>query len=193
MDLLEAYRRSLSEFTDRVGRIGREQWSDPTPCPEWDVRALVDHVVTEDRWTVPLLGGATIESVGDRFTGDQLGDDPAAAARDAARQAEQAATTPGATERGVYLSAGPTPAREYLYQLLAEHLIHGWDLAVAIGADPTMDTGAVHECARWFTERVSDYREGNLVRPGVDIPADATEQDRLLAAFGRSPDWTPGS
>lgn len=193
MDLLETYRRSLAEFADRVGRVGPDQWSDPTPCPEWDVRALVDHVVTEDRWAVPLLGGATIESVGDRFTGDQLGPDPAESARDAARRAEQAATAPGMLERTVHLSVGPTPAREYLHQLLAEHLVHGWDLAVAIGADPRLDGAAVHECARWFTARVADYQEGNLVRPGVDVPADADEQDRLLAAFGRAPDWTPGS
>lgn len=192
MDLLETYRHSLAEFTDRVGRVGPHQWSAPTPCPEWDVRALVDHVVTEDRWAAPLLGGATIESVGDRFAGDQLGTDPTGAAREAARQAEQAATAPGALDRTVRLSVGPTPAREYLHQLLAEHLVHGWDLAVAIGADPRLDAEAVHECARWFTTRVADYQTGNLVRPGVDVPADADEQDRLLAAFGRDPAWTPG-
>ncbi|WDZ87694.1 TIGR03086 family metal-binding protein [Micromonospora cathayae] len=193
MDLLETYRRSLAEFTDRVGRVGPRQWSDPTPCPAWDVRALVNHVVTEERWAVPLLGGATVESVGDRLTGDQLGPDPVDAARDAARQAERAASEPGTLDRTVALSAGPTPAREYLHQLLAEHLVHGWDLAVAIGADPRLDDALVHECGRWFTERVSDYQEGNLVRSGVDVPADADEQDRLLAAFGRDPAWTPGS
>ncbi|BCL16481.1 TIGR03086 family metal-binding protein [Micromonospora sagamiensis] len=193
MDLLETYRRSLAEFTDRVGRVGPRQWSAPTPCAEWDVRTLVEHVVTEDRWAVPLLAGATIESVGDRFTGDQLGDDPVRAARDAARQAERAATVPGATERTVQLSAGPTPAREYLHQLVAEHLVHGWDLAVAIGATRRLDPAAVRECARWFTGRVAAYRAGNLVRPGVDVPADADEQARLLALFGRDPAWTPGS
>ncbi|MFI6228342.1 TIGR03086 family metal-binding protein [Micromonospora echinospora] len=191
MDLLETYRRSLAEFTDRVGRVDPGRWSAPTPCPEWDVRALVAHVVTEDRWAVPLLDGATIESVGDRFTGDQLGDDPVEAARDAARQAERAATAPGTTDRTVHLSAGPTPAREYLHQLVAEHLIHGWDLAVAIGADPRLDREAVRECARWFTGRVADYQAGNLVRPGVDVSAEADEQDRLLALFGRDPAWTP--
>ncbi|MGC5017601.1 TIGR03086 family metal-binding protein [Micromonospora sp. DT47] len=191
MDLLETYRRSLAEFTDRVDQVTPGQWADSTPCPDWDVRTLVNHVVTEDRWTVPLLAGRTIDEVGDRFDGDQLGDDPVDTARQAAAQAEVAATHPGALDRTVQLSAGETPAREYLHQLVAEHLVHGWDLAVAIGADPRLDPDVVAACARWFTGRVADYRAGDLVRPGVDLPADTDAQDRLIAAFGRDPDWTP--
>ncbi|MER7893407.1 TIGR03086 family metal-binding protein [Micromonospora sp. NPDC094482] len=191
MDLLETYRRSLAEFTDRVDQVGPGQWSEPTPCPDWDVRTLVNHVVGEDRWSVPLLAGRTIAEVGDRFDGDQLGDDPIAAARDAAAQAEIAATHPGAVERTVHLSAGETPAAEYLHQLLAEHLIHGWDLAVAIGAEPRLDPDAVRECARWFTGRIGDYRRDQLVRSEVELPPGADEQDRLLAAFGRDPNWAP--
>ncbi|MEH1100018.1 TIGR03086 family metal-binding protein [Micromonospora sp. CPCC 205561] len=191
MDPLETYRRSLAEFTDRVDQVGPDQWADPTPCPEWDVRALVNHVVAEDRWSVALLAGRTIEEVGDRYDGDLLGPDPAGAARDAAAQAELAFTRPAALHRTVALSAGETPADEYLHQLSAEHLIHGWDLAVAIGADPRLDTDVVVECARWFSLRIDEYRRGRLVRPRVDVPARADEQDHLVAAFGRDPDWTP--
>ena len=110
MDLLEAYRRSLAEFVDRVDQVGPGQWSDPTPCSDWDVRTLVNHVVAEDRWSVPLLAGRTIDEVGDRFDGDQLGADPIAMAREAAAQAEIAATHPGALDRTVHLSGGDTPA-----------------------------------------------------------------------------------
>ncbi|SCL22577.1 TIGR03086 family protein [Micromonospora rhizosphaerae] len=191
MDLLESYRRSLAEFTDRVGEVGPGQWSDPTPCPGWDVRMLVNHVVSEDRWSVALLAGRTIEQVGDRYDGDQLGADPARTAREAAAQAELAAAHPGALDAIVHLSIGDTPADEYLHQLVAEHLVHGWDLAVAIGADPRLDPEAVRECARWFAGRISDYQRGELVRPGLEVPADADEQDRLIAAFGRDPDWAP--
>ncbi|MGW3807362.1 TIGR03086 family metal-binding protein [Micromonospora sp. NPDC005113] len=190
MDLLEAYRRSLAEFVDRVDQVGPGQWSDPTPCPDWDVRTLVNHVVGEDRWSVPLLAGRTVDEVGGRFDGDQLGADPATVAREAAAQAEIAATHPGARDRTVHLSAGDTPADEYLQQLLAEHLVHGWDVAVAIGAEPRLDPDVVRVCARWFAGRVDDYRRGDLVRGGVRMSGD-DEQDRLLAAFGRDPDWSP--
>ncbi|WP_433119009.1 TIGR03086 family metal-binding protein [Micromonospora sp. CA-246542] len=193
MDLLDAYRRSLAEFVDRVDQIGPDQWSEETPCPDWDVRTLVNHVVGEDRWSVPLLAGRTIDEVGGRFDGDQLGADPLTMAREAAAQAEIAVTHPGTIDRTVHLSSGPTPAAEYVRQLLAEHLIHGWDLAVAIGADPRFDPDAVHVCAKWFAGRVDDYRRDKLVRDTARVPADADEQDHLLAAFGRDPDWAPGN
>ncbi|QGN49968.1 TIGR03086 family metal-binding protein [Micromonospora sp. WMMD558] len=191
MDLLETYRRSLAVFTDRVAEVGPGQWTAPTPCAEWDVRTLVNHVVGEDRWSVALMAGRTIAEVGDRYEGDQLDGDPAAAARDAAAQAELAFTRPSALERTVDLSSGPTPADEYLHQLIAEHLVHGWDLAAAIGADRRLDADAVAGCAHWFRGRIDDYRRGRLVRSGVDVAADADTQDRLIAAFGRDPDWAP--
>ncbi|MER7457022.1 TIGR03086 family metal-binding protein [Micromonospora sp. NPDC126480] len=191
MELLDAYRRSLADFTDWVAQVGPGQWTAPTPCPSWDVRTLVNHVVSEDRWSVALMAGRTIAEVGDRYDGDQLGDDPAEAARDVAAQAELAFSRPSALERTVDLSAGATPAEEYLHQLLAEHLVHGWDLAVAIGADPRLDAEAVTECARWFRGRIGDYQRDRLVRADVEAPRGADAQDQLLAAFGRDPLWAP--
>ncbi|GAB3144911.1 TIGR03086 family metal-binding protein [Micromonospora sonneratiae] len=192
MDLLATYRRSLGEFTDRVGQVSPDQWTAPTPCADWDVRTLVNHVVGEDLWTVPMFAGATIDEVGDRFDGDLLGADPAVAARAAATRADLAVSEPGALGRTVHLSAGDTPAPEYVHQLLAEHLVHGWDLAVAIGADPLLDADAVRECLRWFTDRVPLYRDNDLIGSRVDLPADAGQQDRLIAGFGRDPNWSPG-
>src|SRR5262245_46329534 len=70
-----------------VGEIRDDHWSLPTPCEGWDVRALVAHVVSEARWTSPLLAGLTIEQVGDQFDGDLLGDDPAGSAQEALAEA----------------------------------------------------------------------------------------------------------
>jgi uncharacterized protein (TIGR03086 family) len=189
MDLLEAYRHSLAEFTDRVAQIDPDQWNAPTPCQDWNLRTLVNHVVAEDRWTVPLLAGATIEKVGHRFDGDVLGADPIVSARQAAAEASLAVGEGGALDRTVHLSYGDTPAREYVYQLTTDHLVHAWDAAVAIETEPRLDARAVHETFTWFTEHEDSYRRAGLVGPRVKMPADASEQDRLLAAFGRDPAW----
>lgn len=191
MDLAELYRRSVVGFTDRVRQVKPDQWTGHTPCRDWDVRALVNHVVGEQRWTVPLFAGATIEDVGDRFDGDLLGEDPAATAAESARETVDAVADTGALERTVQLSFGETPAREYVAQLLADHLVHAWDLAVAIGADPELDDEAVRACAQWFSEREDLYRQGGVIGPRVEVPADAGEQARLIGAFGRDPAWTP--
>jgi uncharacterized protein (TIGR03086 family) len=191
MDLVEPFRRSLDEFTDRVRQVRPEQWSAPTPCVGWDVRTLVNHVVGEDRWMVPLFAGATIAEVGDRFDGDLLGDDPVAAASDAAAQAAATVGEPDALDRTVHLSFGETPAEEYVRQLLADHLVHSWDLAAAIGADRRLDPEALRVCAAWFVEREELYRRGGAIGARVAVASDASEQDRLIAAFGRDPAWSP--
>jgi uncharacterized protein (TIGR03086 family) len=192
MDLLRAYRRGLDEFADRVGQVGFDQWAAPTPCADWDVRTLVNHVVGEQRWSVPLLAGATLDQVGDRFAGDVLGPEPAKAAREAANEAARATTPTGILDRTVLLSVGETPAREYLHQLLAEHLVHGWDLAMALGVRPQLDPEAVRGCAAWFATRSESYRAGWLTHDEVAPHTDADDQDRLIAAFGRDPGWRAG-
>src|ERR671911_280522 len=92
MDVTDLHQRTVAEFVSRLDTVG-DKWSAPTPCSDWDVRALVNHIAYEDLWTVPLMEGATIAEVGDRFEGDLLGDDPVAAARAAADAATIAAAS----------------------------------------------------------------------------------------------------
>jgi len=190
MQLVDLYRRSLAGFTDRVRAVAPDQWSAPTPCADWDVHALVNHITNEDRWTGPMFAGATIGEVGDRFDGDLLGDDPVGSAAEAAAEAEAAVAEPGALDRIVHLSFGDTPAEEYVRQLLADHLIHGWDLAAATGGDTRLDPDVLSAVAEWFADREDLYRESGAIGPRVDTDSD-DPQDRLLAAFGRDPTWRP--
>jgi uncharacterized protein (TIGR03086 family) len=190
MNVVTTYHRSVLDFNRLVQQIGDDQWTARTPCADWDVRSLVNHVVSEQLWTVPLLAGQTIEQVGDQFDGDQLNGEPAAAADRAAKAAIRAAQAPDLLDRDVHLSFGVTPAEEYLYQLLADHVVHGWDLSSAIGADRHIDDQAVRVCASWFAERESIYREAGIIAAPVPVPEPADSQDRLLAAFGRDPHWS---
>ena len=78
-NLLEHHARAMAEFGSRVHAIKADQWGDATPCSDWDVRTLVNHLVNEQLWVPPLMSGATIADVGDALDGDVLGDDPFAA------------------------------------------------------------------------------------------------------------------
>jgi uncharacterized protein (TIGR03086 family) len=185
-DVSKLHRRAAKAFGAHVHAIRDDQWELPTPCSEWNVRQLVNHLVYENRWTAPIFAGRTIAEVGDRFEGDLLGDDPRAAWDDAAKEAVDAVQEQGAMERTVHLSFGDVPGSEYAMQLFADHLIHGWDLARAIGADERLDTGMVDACARWFVANEAGYRSSGAVGPRPDLPHDADPQTRLLAAFGRT-------
>ena len=83
---LERFVAAQNAFGAVVAHVAAEQWTHPTPCSQWDVRALVNHVAVEQLWAVPLLEGKTIADVGKRLDGDQLGDDPKRGWWDAATQ-----------------------------------------------------------------------------------------------------------
>ena len=187
MRLEELHRRAVENWQAKVEAVAGDQWGSATPCAEWDVRTLVNHVVGEELWTAPLVTGATIEEVGDRFDGDLLGDEPVGVGRGAAAAA--AAAVDERLPKGglVHLSFGDVPIEEYVYQLTADHLVHGWDLAAATGQDRDLDPDVLAVVAAWFADRESMYREGGAIGPHVD--AGGTPQDDLLAAFGRNPAW----
>jgi uncharacterized protein (TIGR03086 family) len=181
----EYHRRAVERFAELVHGVKDDQWELPTPCRDWNVRALVNHMAYEDKWTMPIMAGATIAEVGDTFEGDLLGHDPAGAFAAAGAEAVAAVSAPDALERIVHLSFGDFPGEEYAWQLFADHLIHGWDLAVATGQDDQLDPALVTALAIWFAGREEMYRSVGAIGERPEIPADADAQTRLLAAFGR--------
>jgi uncharacterized protein (TIGR03086 family) len=188
IEVIELYRRASDEFLARVREIQPDDWTRQTPCADWDVRILVHHVVEEQRWVPPLLAGATIDEVGDTLSGDLLGADAGGSAQLAAAEAEASVQRDRPPGGKVHLSYGDEDPDEYVRQLVADHLVHGWDLAVAIGADTKFDRDLVHEVAAWFTDREDVYRaSGAIASRPPEVSADP--QDQLLLAFGRDPRW----
>jgi uncharacterized protein (TIGR03086 family) len=184
MDVPEMFRRAVGEFDARVRQIGSHQWQAATPDKDWVVRDLVNHLVGEDLWAPMLLTGSTIAEVGDRFDGDVLGQEPKAAWAAASARAVRAADE-SAMDRIVHLSFGDVPGSEYALQLSADHLIHAWDLARAIGGDERLDAGLIDSCATWFGATEDAYRDAGLIGARPPVPDDADAQTLLLARFGR--------
>ena len=185
MDIPAMFVRAVAEFDARVGQIGDHQWQAPTPDEDWSVRDLVNHLAGEDLWAPPLLAGSTIAELGDRFEGDVLGAEPKAAWTAASAAAVQAVEAHGAMDRIVHLSFGDLPGSEYTLQLFADHLIHAWDLARAIGADEGLDEELVASCATWFKAVEEAYRSAGVIAAPASAPGDADPQTLLLARFGR--------
>jgi nitrilase len=181
----ELHQRAVERFSRLVEQVADDQWDKPTPCQDWSVRQLVNHVAGENCWTPPLFAGQTVDDVGDRFDGDVLGADPVTAWKTGAAEAIAAVREPEAMERTVHLSFGDFSGSEYAMQLFADMLIHGWDLARATGADERLDPELVTALAAWFSGVADVYRESGAIAPRPDVPDDADPQTRLLAEFGR--------
>jgi uncharacterized protein (TIGR03086 family) len=185
MNVPELHRRAVEGFGDRIRAVRDDQWSSSTPCDDWDVRALVNHIVAENLWTPPLMRGGTIDDVGDRFDGDVLGDDPKSAWGESSKEAIASVNEDGAMERTVHLSFGDFPGSEYAMQLLADHVIHAWDLARGTGGDDKLDPELVEACTEWFKSVEDAYRSAGAIGPRPEMPAGADPQTTLLAMFGR--------
>lgn len=184
IDIKELFPRAVAEFDRQVQAVAEDQWASQTPCTEWVVRDLVNHLTYEDRWAPELLAGKTLEQVGDRFDGDLLGDDPVGA-WEAARDGALEAVAAGSMDRMVHTSMGEIPAGDYLSQLFSDHLVHAWDLARATGSNEDLDQELVRACEGMMRPFESMMRASGVFGEHVDTPHDADAQVRLLALFGR--------
>ena len=181
----DLYARALKQFGEKVHAVREDQWANATPCSEWDVRALVNHLVNENLWVPPLLEGRTIEEVGDRFDGDQLGTDPGAAWEASADGALAAVADQDAMRRTVHLSYGDRPASDYVDEMFIDLVIHGWDLARGIGADEAIDPEFVDVLYARAAPMEEDLKSYGVYGGRVIPPEAADTQTKLLAIFGR--------
>lgn len=185
-DVVALHARALAEFGRRVHAVRPDQWGCATPCKDWEVRNLVNHLVAEQLWVPPLLAGRRVGDVGGAFDGDVLGADPVAAWDAAADAARAAFGEPGAMERTVHLSYADRPGEEYARELIFDLVVHSWDLAVGISADETVDPDLV-EAVYGRIEPDTDLSASGLYDEPVPVPADSDEQTKLIALTGRQP------
>ena len=187
VDLPEVHARSLDETRGFVAALDDQHWDAPSVCEDWDVRTLLNHIVGGNLWVPELVGGRTIDEVGDRLDGDVLGAAPLAAYDESSASASAAFREEGAMDRPVAVSYGPVPGSVYCGHRFLDVLIHGWDLAASTGQDTTLDAELVEAC--W--EVVEPQRElltgSGMFDPDVSAPAGADRQTALLAVLGRRP------
>ncbi len=181
----ELFVGALEHFGTLVHQVPDGAWTAPTPCTEWDVRALVHHLVNEISWTVPLLGGRSVADVGDSLSGDLLGDDPVASWDAAEARSRAAVTADGAMDLVIHLSRRDVTGADYTFEVFNDLAIHGWDLARAIGADETIDPEHVSAIDERVRPVIADLRAGGGYGEEIVPPDGADAQTRLLAMFGR--------
>jgi uncharacterized protein (TIGR03086 family) len=181
----ELYVRAM-EFTRRyIDGVRAGQWHDSTPCAEWDVRQVTNHLIGENLWAGELFQSKTIPEVGNQLDGDLTRDDPAAAYRHSVAVASTVVTAPGAMAQTCHLSFGDYSGADYAEQLFMDTLIHGWDIAKGTGQDPRLDMELVAACLPIAQTLTSQFRSAGVYGDDLPVTADADPQTRLLALVGR--------
>jgi uncharacterized protein (TIGR03086 family) len=185
---IEMLERAFAATCAEVDATAPEQLALPTPCADWDVRALVNHIIGGAYWyaeamrdgvSPPLDGGDDDHAAGDFRAEYAAG----------IRQALDAFGAPGALHGSVEFVGRPLPATTVLRLASLDTFVHGWDLAGALGRSTDLDPEIADELRERAVPRLPASFRGTtpdaLYRPPADVPAGATAADRLAAALGR--------
>jgi uncharacterized protein (TIGR03086 family) len=177
---------AVDAFARRLRLVGPDDWPRPTPCSEWDVRALVNHVVGANVRYRLLLHGAATDEVEATRTVDHLGEDPVASFVTTADVLTACFREDGALDRTAHHVTGDRTGRELLSMRILDVGVHGWDLARAIGVDETLEQDVV----TFLLAATADLELGprQFAPADAEVPRDASPQDQLLHRLGRHPD-----
>jgi uncharacterized protein (TIGR03086 family) len=175
-----------SEFDRRLRLVGRNDWARTTPCSEWDVRQVANHVVGQEYRVAGLLAGGTLEDfIAVREDDFLCGDPPGAWERDCA-MLDRVLSEPGVMERSVDYRNGPTTGRVVVTVRVFDMAVHCWDLARGVGLDEVIEPALVDWCLDALAGPLA-FLNGGFPPAPADLVPDASAQDRLLHACGRSP------
>jgi uncharacterized protein (TIGR03086 family) len=173
-----------------VDHVTPAQFGGPTPCAEWDVRTLLNHLIL---WTSHSLERrAQGESVAPELMEFDFAAEPdfAAAYRAQLARALAAWADPAVWERELDMMGTRTPAADVGALIIAELVLHGWDLAVATGQDYSVSDRAAEAALGAVEANAELFREYKGFAEPVPTAAGAPLLDRLLALSGRDPAWT---
>lgn len=184
IDALTAHSRAQDAFARVLAEVDPGSYGASTPCAEWTVRDLVDHVVGGNNRAGaghPGRGG------GDGMDGVPEGADPAAAFAASAERANAVFAAPDGMVRGFELPFGTLPGSVYIGMRTVDVLVHAWDLAVATGQPTDLDPELSRTCLETARGRVqSSFRgPGRPFGPEQACPPGCTAADELAAFMGR--------
>ena len=187
MDLPALLDQAVTSTGKVVAGVRPDQLDAPTPCAEWDVREVLNHVIGVSVAFSHAAEGDPFsrpDHLTDYFEGDGY-----AAAYDAATERLLAAwRTPGALDATVRLSFGDVPGSAAASINFVDVLVHGWDLARATGQHPNVDPDLAEAALEVSHDLITDQiRSAGAFGPEVAAPAGAPAPDRLVAFLGRTP------
>ncbi|MFB6722150.1 TIGR03086 family metal-binding protein [Kribbella sp. NPDC056345] len=191
MDVRDLDRRAGAVLGEVVMQVRPEHLSLPTPCPDWTVRGLLRHIVSENEGfaAAAINGSAPVQT----WTGGRLGDNPAGAYRRSNVAVADAFADGGALDRLMEVREyGSFPRRIALTFHHLDCVVHAWDLARAIGLpyDPPRDlVEAALDLARRIPDTDSARGPGAAFERSVKVSGTASTFDQLLGLLGRNPEW----
>ncbi len=180
MDPIEAHRRAQAVFGSKLQAVDQDQLTAPTPCTDWTVRELIEHVAAGN-WRV-----AGNQSRGLPEDIEAIRDEIASSAR----AAMEALEAPRALEQEVEMPFGRIPGSLYVRLRSVDVATHAWDLARATAQPRDFDPELAEELLEWARQVIRPEQRGPGKAFGLEqpCPPEASPADRLACFLGRSAD-----
>jgi uncharacterized protein (TIGR03086 family) len=196
------FARAVATATEVIAGIRPEQFDEPSPCPEMNVRGLVGHLIGV-AGRVAAMGRGDNPMAVPGFAGEMRDDELSAEWRAASADACRAWDDNRALERTIVLPWATDTGAKALMGYVNEVTVHTWDIATSTQQHPTWDRETVENALALMVELLpADRAElfdavrkkmgaaagpNDAFAPVVAVPDDAAPIDRLVAWNGRRP------
>lgn len=161
-----------------VGSLTPDDLDEQTPCAEFTVRGVLEHMV---------VGAAAFAAA---YRGDEPHDFDATDIlpewERAMTELAAAITTPGALDKKIAAPFGVVPGDTFARFVALDGLVHGWDISQATGKPYAPSAELVAAVDAFAHEALDPLRDGQTFAAATDAPADADPMTRLAAYTGRS-------
>ena len=194
-DPIAIFEKASRRVREIMAGIRQDQAADPTPCTEWNVREVMNHVIGGAEVLAGSLEGNIPEGVGgvspvSSYSSETEVSRLAQAYADESGRIMAAVRQPGAMHSAT--PGGMMTVPQFLVAMATDHIIHGWDLARATGQDDALDPDVVAAAYAMMTSPeglvfVDMGRQYGFVGPAVSVADEARLQDKLVAHMGRQP------
>jgi uncharacterized protein (TIGR03086 family) len=180
--LAEQLGRAFDAVARLISNIRADQWSAPTPCTDWTVRQMVNHLIGMNRVFAALLDG---QPPPPRQSADHVEDDPVGAYRDSAAELQARFGRPGVLERTYRGPLGTATGAERLQIRLYDLLAHGWDLAQATEQPAGLPDDLAEQSLAFARTQLTEQARRGRFGPAQIAAGQAPAIERLVAFLGR--------
>jgi uncharacterized protein (TIGR03086 family) len=167
-----------------IAGVRPDQLDLPTPCSEWDVRALVNHLVGGHFYFTAALRGQQMDA--NATPPDFAANNPAGTFAQASGEMLKAWREPGAMDRTVQTMVGAMPAVVLIGMWTNDNVVHAWDLARATGQDESLDPELATQMLGMVQGIDLPRGEGAPFKHPQPCPPEAIPEQQLAAYMGRT-------
>jgi uncharacterized protein (TIGR03086 family) len=182
VDLLD---HAIAQAVPIIAAVRPADLAAPTPCAEWDLRALLSHLAGRAVLSERAASGVAVTDLPEA-AGDLLGSE-AAASLPVLLGASASAWREAGLDQQCVTPLGLMPAVALVTFQAQDVFVHSWDIARALGLDAAFDETLTEAMLALHRQTISDELRAAFFAPIVPVPDDAPALDRLVGFLGRKP------